>query len=56
VEEAEKSLDETRHRLARREKELQQQNDRIVQLQDQLSHTQVAHKFTSKLKLKLGIL
>lgn len=40
VEEAEKSLDETRHRLARRDKELQKQEERCVSLEDQLAHTQ----------------
>ncbi|KAL8598704.1 hypothetical protein ACOMHN_033268 [Nucella lapillus] len=40
VEDAEKSLDEARHRLARREKELQSQQERCAALEDQLSHTQ----------------
>ncbi|KAL8621049.1 hypothetical protein ACOMHN_040574 [Nucella lapillus] len=40
VEEAEKSLDETRHRLARREKEVQAQEQRCAALEDQLSSMQ----------------
>ena len=51
VEEAEKSLDQTRHRLSRRDKELQKAEERCAVLEDQLAHSQ--HSGTDKYYVRL---